>query len=214
MNDVRATLEQLIRNKREDYVSLSRLLGRNAAYVQQFIHRGTPRKLAEDDRRILARYFEVDEAVLGAPVSIPPPLPNSVIMVPRLTLGASAGPGALANSETPAGKIGFEAAWLRKLSTSPNALSIIQVAGDSMAPTLADGDDILVDRGDAADRARDGIYVLRIDDALLVKRVAIHPTLRRYSILSDNSAYPGWPDVEPADIELIGRVVWAGRKIN
>ena len=32
------------------------------------------------------------------------------------------------------------------------------------------GDDILVDLGDAAERLRDGIYVLRVDDALVVKR--------------------------------------------
>ena len=44
-----------------------------------------------------------------------------------------------------------------------------------MAPTLNDGDDILVDRDDCGERLRDGIYVLRVDEALLVKRLAIHP---------------------------------------
>ena len=53
--DPRANLDRLIRERGEDYVGLSRLLGRNAAYVQQYIKRGTPRRLAEDDRRLLAR---------------------------------------------------------------------------------------------------------------------------------------------------------------
>ena len=44
-----------------------------------------------------------------------------------------------------------------------------------MAPTLNAGDDILVDLGDCAERLRDGIYVLRVDDALVVKRIALHP---------------------------------------
>ena len=44
-----------------------------------------------------------------------------------------------------------------------------------MAPTLNAGDDILVDLGDCGDRLRDGIYVLRIDDALVVKRMALQP---------------------------------------
>src|SRR3546814_2525614 len=65
--------------------------------------------------------------------------------------------------------------WLRGLGADPRALSIIRVAGDSMAPTLIDGDDILVDGGDAAGRLRDGIYVLRMDDALMVKRIARAP---------------------------------------
>src|SRR3546814_19941777 len=65
--------------------------------------------------------------------------------------------------------------WLRGLGADPRALSIIRVAGDSMAPTLSDGDDILVDGGDAAGRLRDGLYVLRMDDALMVKRIARAP---------------------------------------
>ena len=40
-----------------------------------------------------------------------------------------------------------------------------------MSPTLNDGDDILVDLGDCGERLRDGIYVLRVDDALVVKRI-------------------------------------------
>lgn len=82
-----------------------------------------------------------------------------------------------------------------------------------MAPTLADGDEILVDRGDAGERLRDGIYVLRIEDVLVVKRVAAHPAGRSLSIRSDNGAYPSWPDVEPASVEIVGRVVWVGRRL-
>ena len=63
-----------------------------------------------------------------------------------------------------------------------------------MAPTLNAGDDILVDLGDGADRLRDGIYVLRIDEALVVKRLALHPVGRSITVQSDNPAYPDWPD--------------------
>ena len=72
----------------------------------------------------------------------------------------------------------------------------------------------MVDRSDAADRLRDGIYVLRVDDALIVKRIALHPAGRRFSIRSDNQAYPDWADCDPAAIEVIGRVVWAGRRVG
>ncbi len=61
VNDARANLDRLIRERGENYGAVSRLLGRNAAYIQQFVKRGTPRKLDEEDRRLLARYFEVDE---------------------------------------------------------------------------------------------------------------------------------------------------------
>ena len=52
MIDARAALERLIEERGEDYAALSRLIGRNAAYIQQFIKRGTPKRLSEEDRRV------------------------------------------------------------------------------------------------------------------------------------------------------------------
>lgn len=83
-----------------------------------------------------------------------------------------------------------------------------------MVPTLSDGDDILVDQGDAADRLRDGIYVLRREDMLMVKRLAVNPFASSVTIKSDNPAYPEWRDVGLATLQIIGRVVWAGRRLS
>ena len=60
---------------------------------------------------------------------------------------------------------------------------------------------------------RDGIYVLRIDDALVVKRIALHPIGGRVTVQSDNPAYPDWPDCDLGNLNCIGRVIWAGRKL-
>lgn len=218
----RAALERLIRDNSDDYVSLSRLIGRNPAYIQQFIRRGTPRRLAEDDRRILADYFGVSESLLGgreparvAPAGRPAARRNADrVRVPRLEVRASAGPGATPDSEHAAAAFEFDQTWLRSATGSPAAaLSAIRVTGDSMLPTLADGDEIFVDRAAATEPLRDGIYVLRIDDALMVKRLAIDPAGRRITVRSDNPAYPPWTDVDPAAIAVVGRVVWVGRRI-
>jgi hypothetical protein len=223
MTDPRAALDALIRDSGDDMASISKMIGRNAAYIQQFIRRGTPKRLAEDDRRTLARYFGVAEERLGGRAIDPSPamaekgrMPRrGLVSVPRLEIGASAGPGAFAGDERPRQQVAFEAEWLRALVGSGlSDLSIIQVAGDSMSPTLSDGDEILVDRADAAPRLRDGIYVLRMDDALLVKRLALNPVGPRLSVLSDNPAYPSWPDCAPGTVEVIGRVVWAARRIS
>jgi len=209
--DVRGELERLIGERGDDYASLSRLIGRNGAYVQQFIKRGTPKMLAEQDRRVLARYFGVSEERLGGRPEAAGP---GNVVVPRLDIGASAGPGALPGDERAHGHIAFDARWLRGLGPrDANLVSIIRVEGDSMAPTLADGDEILVDRGDAAPRLRDGIYVLRVDDVLVVKRLAVNPAARTASIRSDNAAYPAWPDCPLGKIDIVGRVVWSGRKV-
>jgi len=210
-DDARAALERLIEERGEDYAGLSRLLGRNPAYIQQYIKRGSPRRLAEADRRLFARYFGVDESVLGGEDREG----RGLLPVPRLDVGASAGAGAFDGDERPLAHIAFDPAWLRRIARgAPDLLSIIRVTGDSMAPTLADGDDILVDRGDGAERVRDGIYVLRIDDALVVKRVAVNPAARTLSVRSDNPAYPGWPDCDPGAVDIVGRVVWTGRRVG
>ena len=67
MDDVRETLDRLIRENGDDYSGLSKMLGRNAAYIQQFIKRGTPRKLDPEDRLRLASFYGIDEQLLGGP---------------------------------------------------------------------------------------------------------------------------------------------------
>ena len=222
MMDTRKALDNLIHARGEDYSSVSRLLGRNAAYIQQFIHRGVPRKLDEDDRRKLAHYFNVDETMLGAPIAAKAMAQASfrngwgteLIVIPRFAVDASAGPGGFNDGDPVSGEIAFDPIWLRKMKLRPQGLSMIQVQGDSMTPTLNAGDDILVDRDDTTDRLRDGIYVLRDEELLLVKRLAVNPLTRQFIIRSDNPVYPDWADADLSAINVIGRVVWVGRKVG
>jgi SOS-response transcriptional repressor LexA len=211
--DPRITLERLCAERGEDFAGLSRMLGRNPAYIQQYVRRGVPKRLKEEERRKLARYFSVSESVLGGP---PDELVghDGLMSIKRHPVTVSAGPGAIVAEEQGRAYFGFDESWLKALTATPAAkLSIVRVEGDSMAPTLNPGDDILVDLGDAADRLRDGIYVLRVDEAVLVKRIALHPMGRRVTVQSDNPAYPDWPDFGIDEINSIGRVIWAGRKI-
>lgn len=211
--DPRLVLERLCAERGEDFAGLSRMLGRNPAYIQQFVRRGVPKRLKEEERRKLARYFSVSETLLGGPPGSEA-APEGLISVKRHPVRVSAGPGAVVTEELGKPYFGFDERWLKALTASqPSKLSIVRVEGDSMAPTLNAGDDILVDLGDASERLRDGIYVLRIDDAVVVKRLALNPTGRRVTVQSDNPAYPDWPDCSLDDIKVIGRVIWSGRRI-
>lgn len=211
MEHVREELDRLIQQRRLGYSSISRMIGRNSSYIQQFIKRGSPRKLDDDDRRTLASFFGVDEQVLGGP---PAPMRDGLIEIPVLNVDASAGFGAIAESETAHTRFGFDERWLARLTRAKSAsLSIIHVLGDSMEPTLSDGDEVLVDASDQSSRLRDGIYVLRADDALVVKRVTLKPGGRKITISSDNSAYPSWDDVDRSEIQVVGRVIWFGRAV-
>lgn len=213
MNDPREILQRLCAERGEDFAGLSRMLGRNAAYIQQFVRRGIPRRLGEDERRKLARYFGIPETLLGGPVP-EVIVADGLISVKRHAVMVSAGPGAIVTEELGKPYFAFDERWLKALTPSaPASLSIVRVEGDSMSPTLNPGDDILVDLEDSTARLRDGIYVLRIDDALVVKRLALNPIAKRVTVQSDNPAYSDWPDCSPGEINCIGRVIWSGRRV-
>ena len=212
--DPRQKLLELAAGRGVSLAQLSAFIRRNSSYLQQFVRKGSPRKLEENDRRTLARFFDVDESQLGAsednsrtsPVKSPR---GDWVDVARLALGASAGAGALAGEEQPIGAFRFAARWLRSQGLDPAQLSAIAVAGDSMEPTLRDGDEILVDRAQRA--LRDGIHVVRVDDAVLVKRLAIgRPGV--IALVSDNPAYRPL-ELASGEVEVIGRVVWKSGRL-
>jgi phage repressor protein C with HTH and peptisase S24 domain len=213
MINPRLTLERLCAERGDDFASLSRMLGRNAAYIQQYVRRGVPKRLREEERRKLARYFSISEELLGGPPGADLRV-DGLVSVKRHPVAVSAGPGAVVSEELGKPWFGFDERWLKALTpTHPSDLSIVRVEGDSMAPTLNAGDEILVDPGDTIKGLRDGIYVHRIEDSVVVKRIALHPMRRTVTVQSDNPAYPDWPDCGIDQLDCIGRVIWVGRKV-
>ncbi|HKX80413.1 MAG TPA: S24 family peptidase [Novosphingobium sp.] len=212
IDGARRKLLDLASGRGVSLAELSRLIDRNSTYLQQFVRKGSPRKLEETDRRTLARFFGIDEAELGAPEEISLKTGRKAgdwVDLPRRALGASAGPGVFAGEERPIGSLRFSARWLREQGLEPAMLSVISVTGDSMAPALRDGDEILVD---ATPRGlRDGIHVVLLHDVLLVKRVDTSRS-DRITLLSENQSYQPI-EVDPAELRVVGRVVWKGGRL-
>ncbi len=215
-NGQRRALEALLDERGGDYAGLSRLIGKNPAYIQQFVKRGSPRRLAEEDRRTIAEFFGVPAAILGVGdrngSAFDRNSAAALVRIERLDVGASAGGGAFADDERSFGGIGFDPAWMRAIGANPATHRVILVDGDSMEPSLSDGDQIMVDRAAATAPLREGIHVIRMDGTLMVKRLARAPG-GRLSVLSDNPDYPDHSGLDPADIAILGRVVWAGRRM-
>lgn len=144
-----------------------------------------------------------------------PTAPNSQTfeMLPLFDIRVSAGPGALIEHDgEPSGYLPFDAAWLRSISQAPiKKLALLRVSGDSMWDTLHDGDQILVDLS-AKKPSQDAIYVLRHDDALLVKRLQVRFDVQKIEVISDNPKYRAYL-ASPDDIRVVGRVVWMGRQV-
>jgi SOS-response transcriptional repressor LexA len=91
-------------------------------------------------------------------------------------------------------------------------LALHDVVGDSMEPTLRDGDTVLLNTQDTDVRSGE-IYAVRIDDELLVKRVTREPG--RLILASDNPRYPDITvDPAGANFGIVGRVRWMARRFR
>lgn len=197
----RDALLSLAREAGQGLSALSAMLGRNQAYLGQYVRRGSPRSLPERERRLLADHFGVAETLLGAPAAAADPL----LRVPRLAVAASAGAGSSVDDEVELAAALIPAALARRLRLEQP--SIIRARGDSMEPGLRHGDLLVVDTGRRSPDTRGAVFVIRIDDALLVKRVrrgADGPVAA-----SDNPLAPPLP---AGRIEVIGQVVWQMRE--
>lgn len=137
-------------------------------------------------------------------------------LVPLYDVRAAAGHGAAVEEEQVTDSLAFKRQWIhQELHANPADLYLIYVDGESMEPTLRPGDVILVDRRSAQAVPRDGIYVLRMDDSLLVKRLQRLPG-RKVKVTSDNPAYEPFDlalEAPGEDLAIIGRVVWSGRRM-
>lgn len=209
MTPDRTRLVELAEAGRTSLASLSALLGRNPSYLQQFVRKGSPRKLEEADRRKLAEFFGVSEVELGAdPGHVRSHESDDFIAVPRLPLDASAGPGAFSAEEISFDTFRFSRRWLREMGLEGADLTAIRVEGDSMEPTLRSGDEIFVD---CRKRQGEGIHVVRIGDALHVKQVQASAP-GRIMLISANDSYAPI-ELAREEVEVIGRVVWKGGRI-
>lgn len=143
-----------------------------------------------------------------------------LFVVPIFDARASMGLGApQPDHETVVDHMRLTKDWVRAhlpAISSPSNLSVLSAFGDSMSPTLSDGDIMLVDRG-VNDLKIDAVYVLALNDELYVKRIQRRITDGAIIIKSDNALYD--PVVvtngEKAGLRVLGRVVWAwnGRKM-
>ena len=83
--------------------------------------------------------------------------------------------------------------------------------GNSMQPTIAEGDAVVVDRSQTRIVGADGIWCIAYGDLGMIKRVRMQPD-GGARIISDN------PDVKDftaydGEVQTIGRVIWIGRRV-
>lgn len=146
----------------------------------------------------------------------PPPMPGigeDLTLIERLDVDAAAGAGTYFETEKTLDFIAFQTSWLRRKGINPAATRLLNVKGDSMEPTIRDGDMALVDTS-ISEIIDNAIYVIIVGQRLLIKRIHVLVT-GALRLISDNNLYSP-EDVQPNEVEFVrvaGRVMWYGRSI-
>lgn len=123
---------------------------------------------------------------------------------------AAAGNGIIPLSEAASDQVAFTRSWLMRHGIAADLAGLVRVRGDSMAPTIPDGAYVLVDFRGKADWSLPGIYLIRHEEAIVVKRLqqAQKPGESWVAMISDNPVYPPVfiNDPEATDFQPIARV--------
>lgn len=159
------------------------------------------------------------ELKFGPPVEVGPVMTAEIdgadfAAVPRYEVSFAAGDGRVNGETAPVGAIAFRRDWLTRENIHPSSAMVVSVKGDSMSPTLCDGDMVLVDQSRKTPINRRIYALIGPDGEARIKRV------ERLSagllLLSDNDAYPSdlIPTVDAKRVEILGEVVWSGHSFK
>lgn len=228
-DEIRKKIDTLINERGLNYRIVSMHLGRSESYIQQYITRGSPVELKEKDRKIVAALLGIDEQELtttsmystfpahmaginvvadkiaGAVSSFfKKPHPDTV-GIEMLDVSACCGTGIENINENVVGVWQMPLVDFKAVSqASPDKIKIVKAIGDSMQPTINDGDFVFIDIANQS-MGSDGIYVLLSETGLSIKRLQ-NDFDGNITINSDNKLYNA-RTLPLKDIHILGRVI-------
>lgn len=131
------------------------------------------------------------------------------VLVPIRDIAAAAGAGMINHGAEIIDRLPFSRAILRRYGVNPDRAEFIRAAGDSMEPTIRNGDLVLVDRSKREVRA-DAIYAIDVGEDVRIKRIRQNFD-GSLTLISDNKSLYPEERLSSADAEHLqvrGRVLW------
>jgi phage repressor protein C with HTH and peptisase S24 domain len=240
LDPVRLKLLKLVKERGSDLKNVSLAIGRNAAYLHQFVHRGTPKVLPEDARAALAEHLGCEEDELRhrkvpprkprkraladlLPTTNPPAfgrsseieIPEGFGRISEIDVRASAGPGAIHEGLEEVKQVWYfpENVIRHEFRARTSDLRMITIDGDSMEPLLASGDRVLIDTSQRVP-VPPGIFVIWDGMGLVAKRIEHEPNSDP-PVVVIKSVNPEYQTYERGadEVHIVGRVVWTSRRL-
>jgi hypothetical protein len=163
------------------------------------------RKVTVDEAKVIVEHFGLSN---GAPA---PAVEAGVDLVGIPMIDLAYGMGATyTDGHVEVDVLHFPKVWVEAITYSPpELLTWARGRGDSMAPTIHDGDLVLLDRSQRRVTEQDALWAYTVGDLGAIKRLRLKGD--RMVILSDNPNVP--PDEEPIEtINIVARVVFIGKR--
>jgi Peptidase S24-like len=226
----RMLLLKLIADFETDLSTVSKALGRNHAYLQQFIKRGTPHELPEEVRERLSDRFNVppDSFRLHRPrrtaafpvepaTAAPPSLRTETVTILELDVRAGnalAGPihegqDLAYDHESVVGEWQIPSVVLRAhVPAPPSQIRIIQAVGTSNVPHILPGDRLMIDLSQT-EIGMGGWFAIWDGSGIIIKQLEIIP----YSMPRRVKMWSGNPEWGPREYEQ-DQVVIRGRMVG
>lgn len=135
---------------------------------------------------------------------------DDYVMIDQYDVAGSCGSGALIGDVTVKGGLAFKRDWINAMNVESKNLATIYAQGDSMSPTIEDGQVLLVDNS-AIQPQSTKIYIICIDGQLYIKRLV--NLYDKWVMRSDNPDKSSYPDIEisadtMSEVDVQGRIVW------
>jgi hypothetical protein len=224
--EIRAKIAKLIEEKNLSLAKVSTQIGKNVAYLHQYINKGSPLRLPEEQRRRLSAILGVEEQEL-TDLPIPAHMTGvsmvadkiasmftkiDEVVIDMIDATACCGDGIDNLPEKVCGHWRLPLSEFKTLASgTPENIKMLRVQGDSMTPTISEGDFVWVDTSNNY-IGSDGIYLIRMATGLAVKR--LQAGLSNIVIKSDNPTYSNIT-AEVGEVKIVGKVVYIlnGRRV-
>lgn len=202
-------LLQAVEERADSRAEIARVLSLAPARITE-MYKGE-RDISFEEARKLSIHYKLDSSSGSFDLStISGEL--GIAFIPEVDISFGMGGGTVLEETAQRGLVPFKTDWLRGLySGAVDKLVVARGEGDSMQPTILDGDLVLIDTSQNDIRSQDRIWAVAWGDLGMIKRVRRNPG-GTYDLCSDN---PAVSPVNAADGEMhvIGRVIWIGRRM-
>lgn len=204
----KAALDFWLKKKPMTQTALSKATGLSQNYISLLLNGKRDGSL--ESLQKLGKVFgvSVSEFLACRDLSLP-----EIEFVPKLKARPRAGTGGLETDGEAEGYYSFHSCFLRRKGGDKDSMRLFTVDGDSMEPTLHNGDLVMVNQK-LTDISSGQIYLLRFENELMIKRLERRPA-GEILIRSDNPTYDPItinPLNEGIDFQVFGRMVWLCRE--